>query len=487
MKNYRSIYCLGILLYLLCTSCHDFFKESSQDEIKPSSVEDLRGVMYKEAYPYQLATGTFLMLLTDEVQCNGLSNDTYATVHQNGTPVFTFNPMMFDGIEVFPTDVNSWKTYYEKIKGCNVVIDYVSEISGTEEEKNALVGQALFLRSFYYLKLATIYCQPYNAPGIDVNTTLGVPLILTMELTDDFPRRVSLKALYEQIEKDLLTAATLLEENYTPDNVWRVGNVAAYTLLSRLYLYMGRDEDMDNVIKYADLAIAQGPDLTRLALLDGSGKSVYNSDVSSEVIWIYGVNSFSGGGAFFTTNVTWGYDVPWEVSSDLLRLYDATNDLRYKMYYGTPFGCTYGTKVAYNTSNGSDHGIRIAEAYLNRAEAFIRRSLATGNDGDRVLALNDLNVLRETRYMTGSYVDEQITDANELLEFCLMERRLELSLEEGFRWFDIKRLGLSVTHVYIDTEGGEREYILARNSPLYALPIPYDAIERNYRLEQNPR
>lgn len=104
-----------------------------------------------------------------------------------------------------------------------------------------------------------------------------------------------------------------------------------------------------------------------------------------------------------------------------------------------------------------------------------------------MLALNDLNVLRETRYMTGSYVDEQITDANELLEFCLMERRLELSLEEGFRWFDIKRLGLSVTHIYIDTEGVEREYTLESNSPLYALPIPYDAIERNYRLEQNPR
>ncbi len=48
-------------------------------------------------------------------------------------------------------------------------------------------------------------------------------------------------------------------------------------------------------------------------------------------------------------------------------------------------------KVAHNTSNGSDHGIRMAEAYLNRAEAFIRRSLATGNAGDRVLALDDLN------------------------------------------------------------------------------------------------
>lgn len=39
------------------------------------------------------------MLLTDEVQCNGLSNDTYAIiVHQSGTPVFTFNLMMFDAL-----------------------------------------------------------------------------------------------------------------------------------------------------------------------------------------------------------------------------------------------------------------------------------------------------------------------------------------------------------------------------------------------------
>ncbi|WP_303180955.1 RagB/SusD family nutrient uptake outer membrane protein [uncultured Butyricimonas sp.] len=485
MKNCRFIYCLGILLYLLCTSCHDFFKESSQDEIKPSSVEDLRAVMYKEAYPYNFSTGTFLMLLTDEVQCNGLSNDSYATVHQNGTPVFTFNPMMFDGNEVFPEDVNSWKANYERIMGCNVIIDYLSEISGTEQEKNALRGQALLLRGFYYLKLATIYCQPYNAPGVDPSTALGVPLVLTMELTDDFPRRASLEALYRQIEDDLLTAATLLEANYTPDNVWRVGHVAAYTLLSRLYLYMGRDEDMDNVIKYADLAIGIGPALTRLSIL-GSGKSIYDSDVSSEVVWIYGGNSFKEG-TFFTTNVVWGYDAPWEVSADLLRLYDATNDLRYSIYYASPYGYVYGNKVGYNTQNGSDHGLRMAEVYLNRAEALIRRSLATGNDADRVLALDDLNTLRETRYATGTYVDQQITDANELLEFCLMERRLELSLEEGFRWFDIKRLGLPVTHTYIDSEGVEREYTLESYSPLYALPIPYDAIERNYRLEQNPR
>ena len=31
------------------------------------------------------------------------------------------------------------------------------------------------------------------------------------------------------------------------------------------------------------------------------------------------------------------------------------------------------------------------------------------------------------------------------------------------------------------------DYTLAGNSPLYALPIPYTAINRNYNLKQNPR
>ena len=109
------------------------------------------------------------------------------------------------------------------------------------------------------------------------------------------------------------------------------------------------------------------------------------------------------------------------------------------------------------------------------------------DENDRVQALNDLNTLRETRYVAGTYVDEEITNAQDLLDFCVNERRLELCMEEGFRWFDIKRFGLSVMNRYIDSEGTEREYVLESNSLLYALPIPYDAMERNYKLKQNPR
>ena len=487
MKKNSLYILLGVLF--LCSSCHDFFKESSQDEIKPSTVEDLRSVMYKEAYPYQFASDGYLMLLTDEIQSNGLQNQQYATQHSNGTPVFTFNPMMFDGNEVFPvTDVNSWKVYYEKIKGCNVIIDHVSKVSGTEQERNALLGQSTLLRGFYHLKLAMIYCQAYTAPGVDPKTAMGVPLMLTMDLTDDYPERPSLEALYTQIENDFLRATTLLEENYTPDNVYRVGNIAAYVLLSRFYLFRGGDEDLNKAIQYAGMAIEKGPMLTRLSILEGTDKSVFDSDMSSEVVWCYGTDAFRGQNPpFFVTNY-YAEDVPWSVSSDLLQLYDVTNDIRYQKYFRRASGSLkYGNKIGHNSSYGGSRGIRVAEAYLNRAEALARRFQAKGDGNDRLQALDDLNTLRETRFVAGTYVDEDITDAQALLDFCLNERRLELCLEEGFRWFDIKRFGLSVTHKYIDTEGVEREYVLESNSPLYALPIPYDAIERNYKLKQNPR
>lgn len=68
-----------------------------------------------------------------------------------------------------------------------------------------------------------------------------------------------------------------------------------------------------------------------------------------------------------------------------------------------------------------------------------------------------------------------------------MERRLELSLEEGFRWFVSNAWGYRLL-MYILIQREWRENIHWKViPPLYALPIPYDAIERNYRLEQNPR
>jgi hypothetical protein len=398
--------------------------------------------------------------------------------------------------------VNSWKIYYGKIKGCNVVLDYLDKVSGTDKEKNALKGQALFLRGFYYLKLMTLYAQPYNGTGIDVTTTPGVPLILSSEVTDVRKPRNSIAEVYAQIEKDLLEAAPLLKDNFVPINTFRAGYQAAYALLSRLYLYMGRDEDMDKVIANAGMVLAERPGLTFLtSYFTGTGSfnlaGIYDQVLSQEVIWQYGSNPGKSV-TFYTAANEAGSTMPvFNMSQELVNLYDkgtgASNmgDLRYVGWYWKTSGTAWpyrSAKVSLNAQYG-DKGIRVAELYLNRAEALVTRFKRTGNTADRDQALLDLNALRQSRYDTRNtpYATVTITDADALVTFCREERRRELALEEGLRWCDIKRWGLSVTHKLIDANGVTSTYTLVSGSKMYALPIPYTAMNRNDQLAQNPR
>ena len=331
-----------------------------------------------------------------------------------------------------------------------------------------------------------IYCQPYNGKNINLDTSMGLSLQLVMDVSDKFPSRSTLRATYAQIEKDLLQSASLLKDNYKADSPFRVDQLAANILLSRLYLYMGRTEDMANVVKYADLAMAQGPSLTNLASFKSlfGSEGIYNIDISPEVVWVYGSPSSQNGTYYVQTLAPSGENPPYVTSNTLKSLYDA-NDLRLASFFGG--GTFYSTKVGFSTSNYGDSGIRMAEVYLNRAEALIRQYKIDGDQAKCTKALNDLNTLRRSRYDSQTYTNINITDPDALLAFCLQERQRELCLEEGFRWSDIKRLGLSVSHHYIDTNGNGKDYTLESNSLLYALPIPYDAIDRNNKLDQNPR
>ena len=514
MKRIFKHYIWLLVAGLLFASCKKFLTQTSADELIPSSTADLTQLMNGDAYPYITGMDSYIDLLTDDIQCTGIpvvngspANDKYRSYLINGAPIFTWDPSMFDSTQsvniVALLGVDSWKIYYGKIKGCNVVLDYLDKVSGTETEKNALKGQVLFLRGLYYLKLATLYCRPYSGTGIDPATSAGVPLILSSQVTDENKPRNTLAEVYNQIEKDLLEAADLLKNNFVPPNTFRAGHVAAYALLSRFYLYRGRDEDMDNVILYANNALAEKPALTFLtSYFTAAGTvntaGIYDLTYSQEVIWQYSFNPKGGNSFLYPVAQAGAVLPPYNVSPELVNLYDkgagANNlgDLRYTAYYskttGSPAWPFISFKIGTNVTYG-DKGLRVAELYLNRAEALIRRAQKTGNSADLTLALNDLNTLRISRYDTRNtaYVPVNITNADALLNFYRDERRRELSLEDGHRWADIKRWGLSVTHHFIDVNGITSDFTLAGNSPLYALPIPYTAINRNYNLAQNPR
>jgi len=506
--------CVWLLLTgFLFTSCKKFLDQKSKDEIIPSTTDDLTQLLNGEGYPYMTIIDGYTDLLTDDVQCTGLPSGTTAALTttytgylNNGAPLFTWDPFMFDSTGstnvVTIAGVDSWKTYYGKIKGCNLVLDYLGTVSGTEKQKNALRGQALFLRAFYYLKLVTLYGQPYSGAGVDAATSPGVPLVLSSQVRDEKPTRNTLAQVYGQIEKDLLEAADLLKNNFAPSNTFRVGHIAAYTLLSRLYLYMGRDEDMDNVILYASNGLAEKPALTSLksfmissSAYDVSG--IYDNTKSQEIIWQYGSNSTKSTNFFPGADAPGNVIPPYSVSPDLVSQYDQgtdssyKGDLRFLLYYARTTSIVWpvrGYKININKSNDAK-GMRVAELYLNRAEALARRYKRTGAGADLTQALSDLNTLRMNRFDTRNrpYMPVNITDADALFGFCKAERRRELSFEENFRWVDIKRWGLSVTHHYIDANSVATDYTLTSGSKLYALPIPYTAMNRNEQLSQNPR
>ena len=477
---------------LFLTSCSDFLEETSQDEIIPETFEDISAVMYSEAYPYLFNGDVYLNLLTDEMESNGLTSDSYQSKFENGMPIYTYTKTMFDGSYIIQNDANSWELYYKKIKGCNVVLDHIENITASEKEINSLKGQALFLRGYYYFKLATIYCQPYSVDQINPDEALGVPLVLTMNVQDVYPKRNTLKETFDQIEADLKTSVTLLKGNYTSPNPFRVGYLAAEAMLTRFYIYKNSKEDLQSIIDYGTDVISNKPSLTYLTSFSTKfhSKGVYDIDISNEPIWVYGTSSIRSANYWPLYPIA-NSKTPYSVSSMLTSLYD-TEDLRSEAYFtkSTNSGSKYNSvsnKIGISNNQYGDRGIRNAEVYLNRAEAYCRLFLETEMGDYRVKALQDLNALRETRYDAGTYSPVDITDGQALLDFCLEERRRELCLEEGLRWGDIKRLNLGVDHTFIDADGNSIEYSLAPGDLLYALPIPYNVMERNPELSQNPR
>ena len=497
-----TIFCL-ILTTMVFGSCKKFLAEYSQDEMRPGNTDDLASLMYSDAYPYLTSTDN-IELLTDDVQSNGLavSNNTptasYIVPMANGTPVFTFDPTMFDANNTIPAGINLYEIYYGRIKGCNVVIDQLARVSGTEQAKNAILGQCLFLRAYYHFKLVSLYGLPYSGQGVNPETALGIPLVLSSEVRDGGLARPSLKQTYDQIEKDLLRAADLLKANYTPTSAFRVGVAAVNACLTRFYLYRGLDSDMDKVLSYANKTLELNNTLTSLNTFF-TGNTLNSTfgifdGKNTEVLWTFGGRD----AAYFPMASTEAIP-PFTVSSTLLSMYDrgpsTTNygDLRYQVYFnkyvknGTFPYASGKTSTTSGTSGGK--GFRVAEVYLNRAEVLIKRFIKNGNAADRTQALSDLNYLRSNRYDTRNtaYVTVSFTDGQALFSFYQEERRRELCLEEGHRWQDIRRWGIPVTHVFIASDGVTSTYTLPANSPLYALPIPFNAFNNNMDLIQNPR
>lgn len=500
---------LIILLVLGLAGCSDFLEEKSQSEIRPSTVKDMEKILEGEAY-FVAKEGTMFNRLTDiftdDVRCNMVTDKTAMTRRDIERYRFAWDKTMFDenggGV-----DISFWQLPYERIKGCNVVVEYIADMEGDEAKRNHIAGEAYTLRGFYYLMLVNFFGLPYNYG--DATKNPGVPLKLTSGITDERLARNSVADCYKQIIEDLSKGAELMAAGKEKKSVKldRLSHLAGYALLSRAYLYM---EDWDNALKYADFVLEEKADLLDLGTTTGG---VYYVTTPAEILW-NGVEERGNNSTSGSTGTKYGYTVSEELASLYFRDADGFVDRRGNYKEEETWGGTVtpvflkqgkiriagsaseydywvamvakGSSVEQSRYNG---GIRTAEMYLNRAEVYVRRYLASGNSADAELALKDLNTLRRNRFK-GGYAEKQLSDyadGQELLDFCLRERRRELCSEGNHRWFDLRRLGMpEIRHVFLDNGNGhETTYTLFQNDPRYALPIPEGVMQKNGNLIQN--
>jgi starch-binding outer membrane protein, SusD/RagB family len=321
--------------------------------------------------------------------------------------------------------------------------------SGNRQQWNYIKGAALFVRAYAFYNLAQVFALPYNPAT--ASEDLGIPLKLTPNF-DEAIQRSKLAETYDQILKDLLEAKDLLPESIPTNNRNRPNKPAALAQLARVYLSM---YNYDKAGAYADSCLQLYRELIDYNTRDISSTRPFTKD-NAEILYP---------GKFVVTNVLLGVPVCF-VDTTLFKAY-ALNDLRRSLFFIASAG-KYYFKGSYNGNAFPFTGLATDEMYLVRAEC---RARAENIDG----AMEDLNYLLQRRLKTGTYTPLTAPTSDSALKLILIERRKEMPCR-GVRWTDIRRLNLESPGIRPMRMLYNQPYTLPVNSPLYALPIPPDAM-----------
>ncbi|WP_437920357.1 RagB/SusD family nutrient uptake outer membrane protein [Sphingobacterium sp. LRF_L2] len=480
MKRIYIIICLCLGIGL--TSCEKFLEETSQDELVPTTTKEFNELLMGSGYPLLSGASvgdpplnTLTTLMDDDVDGIAPRSSTSARTASYRW-AFTWQP------DYYPIYINAantsganpWASFYNRILGCNIALKYADGSIGTEQDKQYLKGQAYILRAYYYFQLVNIYGWPYNDETHPKESALGVPLILSPDLQDESIARNTVAEVYAQIVTDLQQGIDLLERSGTDGGAFRINSAAAHLLASRVFLYM---EDWTSVIKHANAVFAENSTLLNLSTFtaDATANQVIVSVNNPETLWIFGITTEVQSGDL-ATNTTM-----FTLSESLAGSYE-TADLRWNTYLKKTTGRYLYSAMKWASRSAPGKSWRVAEAYLNRAEAYIMQA-KEGQSASLAAAVEDLNTLRQNRFGTATFQSVTFTDADNAFAFYKAERRRELCFEDQ-RWFDLRRYGMpEIQHVWYESE--PTIYVLSERDPAYVLPIPDNVLLNNNRLQQN--
>lgn len=435
-------------------------------------------------------------------------------------------------IENFKTNANNtllldfYRAQYQGIQRCNLAIQEVPDVETdedlTESRRDCLLGEAHFMRAYYYFRLVRVFGGvPYVDFVIDSSERWQQP-------------RSTEKEIYEKIIEDLLIAEPLLwkKSQYADEDLGRATKGAAQAMLLKTYLYMGSLIDAS----YYDQAYEWGKTffeeqkmeyslcqnyMDNFTLAGENGpESVFEIQYMADPTSDYGEGFGFTRGTFTTIltrsraaslggNAGWGFNHPTQNLYDEFEAGDLRRDCTISKpdgdevdanpeltYLGSPYNNNKtsfyedGVYVALDHATRSPLNyrlIRLSDVMLMYAEA----ALESGKDVN--MAKTMLNEVRGRVGMPqfSNYLGYSDNTAD-LRAAIRHERRVELAME-GHRWFDLRRWGLLYTRLDKDNgEYGSTETAAARaemasfvQGKNELFPIPAEEINLN-PMTQNP-
>jgi starch-binding outer membrane protein, SusD/RagB family len=370
---------------------------------------------------------------------------------------------------------------FNKIAG-----EVMGSAGGTDQQKQALKGEAMANRAWCYFMLANYYGKPY-----DSTTAAGdlcYPIITQADVTTTSFTRASIKDCYDFMISDLSYAISVLPKE-TPSRV-RMCKSAAEALLGKIYVFMGRYSD---ALVQLNAALGDLPVNTAVSLYD------LNQTMTVDGPW--GYDPFLTPYLFLSgTPLGWNNQENLFVKqftnyhsfleSDLLlspaaaSLFQAS-DQRLKFFGTQAFGGGGFILPGAMRRVGPvsvQFGMMLQDVYLLRAECEARK-------GDLTSAKADLETLRIKR-MSGADVTVTVPDQNSMIGFVLNERTREFALQ-GYRWLDMRRLSVDplfsntvYTHQFITASGSVNTYTL--KPARWVMRFPQKIIDQNPGMQNNP-
>ncbi len=431
-----------------------------------TAISVLTGIYAARSESTPAANGTISSL----TMYPGLSADEWTLV--SGTPNLMALAYYHNALtgSVYGYGYEYWSGFYPTIASCNAAIAGLNHSNGlTPAVRQQLLGEALFLRAFFYFYLVNLFGD------------VAMPLSSGYPFNDKLARTPA-DSVYRRIVADLREAQGLLSTQWLDGTLVhasaervRPTKWAAMALLARVCLYTGdwytASAEADSVIGNAASFSLSSPDTAFLKASLGNNEAIWQLQPVN-----YGWNT-EDAKAFIipASGPGTGSNVGVCLSPMLLNAFEP-GDLRRSHWVDSTI---VGTSVYYYPYKYKIAGylqpvneylmlLRLGELYLIRAEARARQ-------GDLAGAAADLNLIRVRAGLAPVGVNPGV------LPTIWHERQVELFAELGQRWLDLKRTGRvdSVMTVVTPQKGG------VWKTYLQWYPLPVSDIQLDPNLQQN--